>query len=170
MSKRKANGGLSNFRKKPNIFSLQSFGHTLRDSATPPTARAGNLSADGRRADVQFVPLRQESHRGESSDQPANQDNEDDWQDLPGETTGFVNFVTAPRKRKWYASTVSFFSEYLTRVLIALPRMTTCGIGWRISETRTYGCWSLARAPWGRRACALVGRSRRGIAARSAMA
>ncbi|KAJ7701736.1 hypothetical protein B0H14DRAFT_3527423 [Mycena olivaceomarginata] len=145
MSKRKANGGLSNFRKKPNIFSLQSFGHTLRDSATPPTARAGNLSADGRRADVQFVPLRQESHRGESSDQPANQDNEDDWQDLPGETTGFDDNL-----RYW----VENFRDAYLRVLVTRERAPwsrrACALWAGAGEVSLHG------VPWRRDAVSRV--------------
>ncbi|KAJ7805529.1 hypothetical protein B0H14DRAFT_2611299 [Mycena olivaceomarginata] len=100
-------GGLSNLKKRANIFSLQSFGHTLRD-ANPLQARAGSLSADGCRADVQFVQLEHEHGSGSGADSSASfapQDDGDEWQDLP------ENLVSTPllgsRKRKWYATTDS---------------------------------------------------------------
>ncbi|KAJ7862390.1 hypothetical protein B0H14DRAFT_3444766 [Mycena olivaceomarginata] len=100
-------GGLGNLKKRANVFSLQSFGHMLRD-ANPLHARAGNLSADGCRADVQFVQLDHEHGSGSGADSSASfapQDDSDEWQDLP------ENLVSTPllgsRKRKWYATTDS---------------------------------------------------------------
>ncbi|KAJ7784055.1 hypothetical protein B0H14DRAFT_2630667 [Mycena olivaceomarginata] len=69
-------------RKRPkqkNVFSLKSFGHSLNESPAPPVARAGNLTADGRRANVQSIPLDSEHHPSSASG-PLLQD--DDWLDM----------------------------------------------------------------------------------------
>jgi hypothetical protein len=109
MSKRKSGSTLGNLRKRGNVFSLQSFGHTLRDGS-PAQARAGNLLADGRRADVQYVQLQDEHESGlgaESSASFADQDNGDEWQDLPTEDVVPTQLLSL-RKRKRYAATVSY--------------------------------------------------------------
>ncbi|KAJ7803737.1 hypothetical protein B0H14DRAFT_3487098 [Mycena olivaceomarginata] len=139
---------LGNLRKRGNVFSLQSFGHTLRDGS-PAQARAGNLSADGRRADVQYVQLQDEHESGlgaESSASFADQDNGDEWQDLPMENVIPTQLLSS-RKRKRYAATdsnlrhwVENFRDAYLRVLVTregpMGQEGLCSCG----ETARYRC------------------------------
>ncbi|KAJ7776669.1 hypothetical protein B0H14DRAFT_3508251 [Mycena olivaceomarginata] len=118
-------------KRTRNIFSLQSFGHSLRDPAsTPSTARTGNLTSDGRRTNVQIIELQPPEHPSGPPPPVDITSDDDDWQDLPGpNTAGSVHTSSATqnpaRKRKWYATTddslrywvQNFRDEYL-RVLI----------------------------------------------------
>jgi hypothetical protein len=109
MSKHKLGSALGNLRKRGNVFSLQSFGHTLRDGS-PVQAHAGNLSADGCRADMQYIQLQDEHESGfraKLSASFADQDNGDKWQDLPTENVAPTQLLSS-RKRKRYAATVSY--------------------------------------------------------------
>jgi hypothetical protein len=63
------------------------------------------MSADGRRADVEVIPL---ERQGESSGQTADLDDTDDWLDLSTDAADLTPAVPKrTRKRKWYATTVS---------------------------------------------------------------
>jgi hypothetical protein len=109
MSKRKLGARISNVKKRANVFSLQLFGHTLRD-ADPLQACAGGFLADGRRADIQLFSLQAEHESGpgaESSASFASQDDGDEWQDLPAENLISPERLSS-RKRKRYAATVSY--------------------------------------------------------------
>lgn len=114
-------------KRAKNVFSLASFGHSplVPSSSLPPstTARTGSLSADGRRADVEVIPLEREPVRVSST--PAGNlalDNEDGWMDVLGgdddlqdQWGGGLGGVKNPRKRKWYATTVRpFFTACCT--------------------------------------------------------
>lgn len=99
-------------KKAKNTFSLGAFGHNLNQqpSSSTPSARAGNLTADGRRAAVRSLPIQRER---DSASTPAPID-DTDWLDLPpdeiDETLG-TEYNANPRpkrKRKWYATTVIF--------------------------------------------------------------
>ncbi|KAJ7306264.1 hypothetical protein DFH08DRAFT_824713 [Mycena albidolilacea] len=119
-------GGGSRKRGR-NIFSLQSFGHTLKDPAsTPSTARTGNLTSDGRRANVQIIELQPPEHPSGPSVDLSGDD--DDWQDLPGPNTADISSATRNPARKRSSATQNpddnlrywvenFRDEYL-RVLI----------------------------------------------------
>jgi hypothetical protein len=106
-------------RKRPkqkNVFSLKSFGHSLNESPAPPVARAGNLTADGRCANVQSIPLDSEHHPSSAS-RLLLQD--DDWLDMESSADLDTrdNATTAQvrglRKRKRYAATVHFLPLHL---------------------------------------------------------
>ncbi|KAF8208554.1 hypothetical protein K438DRAFT_1961156 [Mycena galopus ATCC 62051] len=106
------------------FFSLQSFGHALNTPTVPPIARAGHLTADGRRADVDLIVLDRDNP-GPST----GVDNNDDWLDIPGNdyedvATARPN-TTRKRKQKWYATTddplrhwVSNYRDEYLRVLM----------------------------------------------------
>ncbi|KAF7343820.1 CxC2 domain-containing protein [Mycena sanguinolenta] len=117
-------------KRAKNVYSLQAFGHTLKASSltVPVVARAGNLSADGRRADVELIHLRpNEIHETPASPAPLHND-EDDWIDLhdSGDAQGIALEGKRARKRKWYAKTddslahwVHNYRDSYLRVLIS---------------------------------------------------
>ncbi|KAF7342685.1 CxC2 domain-containing protein [Mycena sanguinolenta] len=94
-----------------NIYSLGSFGHSLTtpSSTAPPVARTGHLSADRRRADIRVISLEQETSApisGGYSTTDLGHDQDDNWLDLPDESTSAPTGSTSKkRKRKWYATT-----------------------------------------------------------------
>ncbi|KAF7324231.1 CxC2 domain-containing protein [Mycena sanguinolenta] len=97
--KRLSHDAGGSIKKRPrNVFSLNTFGHTLKAPTASVTARMGNLSADGRRADVEHIAL--------SSDGPTTlHDDDDDWIDLH-ENSDLTDATAATggnrsRKRKW---------------------------------------------------------------------
>lgn len=105
--KRSHDRGARNKNKRTkNMYSLQSFGHTL---AKPSAVRAAKLTADGRRADIQIVPIQRER-----APAPPPPDLEDEWVDMQVDEEPPVD-SRPPRKRKWYATTVRFllFFEYV---------------------------------------------------------
>ncbi|KAJ7729882.1 hypothetical protein B0H14DRAFT_3518187 [Mycena olivaceomarginata] len=109
MSKHKSGARIGNVKKRANVFSLQSFGHTLRD-ADPLQARAGDEHESGPGA--------------ESSASFASQDDGDEWQDLPAENLISPERLSS-RKRKRYAATdaslqhwVEGFRDAYLRVLV----------------------------------------------------
>ncbi|KAF7377674.1 CxC2 domain-containing protein [Mycena sanguinolenta] len=106
--KRQLDPNASEYTKKKrakNVFSLKSFGHSL---AQPSFARASHMSADGRRASVQPIPV----HILHASTSAASASNfeDSDWLDVPdmndaaseAEAEGGTK---PPHKRKWYAPT-----------------------------------------------------------------
>ncbi|KAF7375075.1 hypothetical protein MSAN_00393800 [Mycena sanguinolenta] len=117
-----------------NVFSLASFGHSLARPSS--VARAGHLSEDGRWADFQAIPLELNQRASVPAIHLEN-DTQDDpavWLDVPEEDTVLETEKDAhgrpPRKRKWYASTMTVFD-----------------IGQRITGTHTYGSSSLVKGP-----------------------
>ncbi|KAJ7823820.1 hypothetical protein B0H14DRAFT_2825782 [Mycena olivaceomarginata] len=154
-------GGSSRKRAK-NVFSLQSFGLSLRDPAstsTPSTARTANLTADGRRADVQIIELQppERTSGPPVSGPPVDlSDDDNDWLDLPGPNIAdsvHTSSMTqnSARKRKWYATTddnlrywvQNFRDEYL-RVLITregtMGGVGLCSCGEAEAEYRCNEC------------------------------
>jgi hypothetical protein len=102
----------SSYRKRKhtkNTFSLSSFGHSLQSTTAPSSslnARAGNLTADGRRAAVQALPLQRSHNTSASGSAPATTlDNNDDWLDVPMDEPPPPDTRNG-RKRRWYATTV----------------------------------------------------------------
>ncbi|KAF7340634.1 C2H2-type domain-containing protein [Mycena sanguinolenta] len=93
-------------KKRPkNVYSLQDFGHSLRASgiSAAPRARSGNLSADGRRADVALIALKPPALQQSSA---SLHDDDDDWLDLHDYSDLTAGVSTQRlRKRKWYATT-----------------------------------------------------------------
>ncbi|KAJ7729886.1 hypothetical protein B0H14DRAFT_3518191 [Mycena olivaceomarginata] len=83
-------GSYTHRKRAKNTFSLASFGHSLQSTSTSGSssslsARAGNLTADGRRAAVQALPLQrsQSASRSTSESAPAiNLDGDEDWLDV----------------------------------------------------------------------------------------
>ncbi|KAF7376803.1 CxC2 domain-containing protein [Mycena sanguinolenta] len=98
-------------RRAKNVYSLQSFGHTLSPVPTvAPTARSGHLSADGRRADIQTIPLEREIRVSPAGAPSAVDLDEDNWLDVPSDLDSapgntVVVCTTRKRKRRWYATT-----------------------------------------------------------------
>ncbi|KAJ7354323.1 hypothetical protein DFH08DRAFT_955717 [Mycena albidolilacea] len=100
-----------------NVYSLQSFGPTL---AKPSAVRAAKLTADGRRTDIQIVPIQRER-----APAPLPPDPEDEWVDMQVDDEPPVD-SRPPRKQKWYATTdtnlrhwaENYRDEYL-RVLVS---------------------------------------------------
>ncbi|KAF7347975.1 CxC2 domain-containing protein [Mycena sanguinolenta] len=91
-------------KRAKNVFSLQSFGHSL---AQPSFARTGHMSADGRRASVQHIPI-DLSHASMSAASAPNFE-DDNWLDVP-EMNGAASdpeteVGVRPHKRKWYTAT-----------------------------------------------------------------
>ncbi|KAF7353185.1 CxC2 domain-containing protein [Mycena sanguinolenta] len=106
--KRQLDPNASEYTKKKrakNVFSLKSFGHSL---AQPSFACRSHMSADGRRASVQPIPV----HILHASTSAASASNfeDSDWLDVPdmndaaseAEAEGGTK---PPHKRKWYAPT-----------------------------------------------------------------
>ncbi|KAF7377131.1 CxC2 domain-containing protein [Mycena sanguinolenta] len=93
-------------KKRPkNVYSLQDFGHSLRASgiSAAPRARSGNLSADGRRADVALIALKPPALQQSSA---SLHNNNNDWLDLHDYSDLTAGVSTQRlRKRKWYATT-----------------------------------------------------------------
>lgn len=112
-----------------NIFSLQSFGLLLRDPAstsTSSTAHTANLTADGRRADVQIIELQppERTSGPPVSGPPIDLNNDDnDWLYLPGPNIADSVYTSSTtqdsaRKRKWYATTVGSLLSCLLTMLM----------------------------------------------------
>ncbi|KAJ7336983.1 hypothetical protein DFH08DRAFT_964940 [Mycena albidolilacea] len=104
-------GSYTHRKHAKNTFSLASFGHSLQSPSTSGSssslsARAGNLTADGRHAAVQALPLQrsQPASRSTSESAPAiNLDGDEDWLDVsvdepPPTATGTSQ---NRRKRQW---------------------------------------------------------------------
>ncbi|KAJ7789965.1 hypothetical protein B0H14DRAFT_3502247 [Mycena olivaceomarginata] len=137
-------------RKRPkqkNVFSLKSFGHSLNESPAPPVARAGNLTADGRRANVQSIPLDSEHHPSSAS-RSLLQD--DDWLDMESSAdldTG-DNATTAQgrglRKRKRYAATDNTLQYWVTNFRDAYLRVLVSREG-RMGQDGACSCGGLAQ-------------------------
>ncbi|KAJ7800538.1 hypothetical protein B0H14DRAFT_2616120 [Mycena olivaceomarginata] len=133
-------------KRTKNVYSLRDFGHSLQEAPrSTPVARAGNLSADGRRADIQHIPLESQSRPSSSATPPVDYD--DDWLDMSSEVNN-MEPMSRVRKRKW-----------TTPFVIGLP----------ISKMRTCESLSLGRAAWGKTVHACAG-SMRSIDARNALA
>ncbi|KAJ7301216.1 hypothetical protein DFH08DRAFT_978997 [Mycena albidolilacea] len=140
----KKTSGPSRKRTK-NVYSLRDFGHSLQEAPrSTPVARAGNLSADGRRADIQHIPLESQSRPSSSATPPVDYD--DDWLDMPSEVNNMEPMSRA-RKRKWYATTddalrhwVANFRDAYLRVLVTregrMGQDSTCSCG----EHAKYRC------------------------------
>ncbi|KAJ7788324.1 hypothetical protein B0H14DRAFT_3504322 [Mycena olivaceomarginata] len=132
--KRSGGTGRQPAKRAKNVYLLQSFGHSLRGSQpapapAPPVARAGNLSSDRCRADVQLIPLRQNPCLSVLS----TDSNDDAWVDVadpPDNDTATLGHDAGlpahrKRKRKWYATTdnslghwVDNFRDAYLRVLM----------------------------------------------------
>ncbi|KAF8160335.1 hypothetical protein K438DRAFT_1985759 [Mycena galopus ATCC 62051] len=102
--KRLAVNSFASRKRSKNVYSLQAFGHS--SFRHPSAARAGHLSADGRRVDFEIFPLRTEPSAS-TADSSLHLD--DDWVDeLPTDRKKMG-------KRKWYAT--MYHDAYL-RVLV----------------------------------------------------
>ncbi|KAF7349558.1 CxC2 domain-containing protein [Mycena sanguinolenta] len=133
-------------RKRPkNVYSLETFRHSLAPSPTASTAaRTGQLSADARRADIQAVPL-ERSEQGVSALGAMTLDDENDWVDLPAGDT--VVLCTQKRKRRWYATTdeplwhwVQNYCDGYLRVLVAREGPMGENAACRCGEPGKYRC------------------------------
>jgi hypothetical protein len=105
---KRANDGTdkkNNKKRAKNIYSLQSFGHSLKVSNTVRTAK---LTADGRRTDIWVVPIQRE--HAPVPTPPAPEDDRD-WEDIQVNDEPSVD-RRPPRKRKWYATTVRVFCDH----------------------------------------------------------
>jgi hypothetical protein len=147
--KRSGGTGRQPAKRAKNVYSLQSFGHSLRVSQpapapAPPVARAGNLSSDRRRADVQLIPLRQNPRPSVLS----TDSNDDAWVDVadpPDNDTATLGHdaglpARRKRKRKWYATTVSFGLFAVCAAMLIFGRTTASDIGLTTSATRIFEC------------------------------
>ncbi|KAF7377997.1 CxC2 domain-containing protein [Mycena sanguinolenta] len=142
--KRKVDLGTSEYAKKKrikNVFSLKSFGHSL---AQPSLARAGHLSADGRRADLQPVPIQLPGQASTSAVSAGNFE-EDDWLDVletndAASTAETEVGAKAPRKRKWYASTDEPLRYWTTNYQDAYLRVLVTREGPLKQEQDTCSC------------------------------
>ncbi|KAF7343572.1 CxC2 domain-containing protein [Mycena sanguinolenta] len=139
-------------KRSKNVYSLQSFGHSLTpSSALTPGARTGHLSADGRRADIQKISLERE--RPISTPGGTSLDDEDNWLDVADDSHSLpasTVVVCVPErkcKRKWYATTdeplrhwVQHYRDSYLRVLVtregSMGESTACLCG----EPGKYRC------------------------------
>jgi hypothetical protein len=121
-------------RQSKTTFSLQAFGHSL---ATPPPVRAGHLTADGRRALFETIPIAHgqslPAAHSESLDSTNTDDIDDNnWLDVPDTHLPDAEATTRPkRKRKWYTTTVSLYSKNgpMDMLTNSSPRMPTYATG-----------------------------------------
>ncbi|KAJ7708555.1 hypothetical protein B0H14DRAFT_3525416 [Mycena olivaceomarginata] len=108
-------GSYTHRKRAKNTFSLASFGHSLQSTSTSGSssslsARAGNLTADGRRAAVQTLPLQHSQSASWSTSESAlaiNLDGDEDWLDVSMDEPPPMATGTSQnrRKRRWYATT-----------------------------------------------------------------
>ncbi|KAJ7799448.1 hypothetical protein B0H14DRAFT_3886073 [Mycena olivaceomarginata] len=124
--KRLHDGSYTRRKRAKNVFSLESFGYSLQPPAasSSASARAGNLTSDGRRADVQALPIRHERLAPAPGPTPATTLDDDDWVDLPAEEEPRADGAPK-RKRKRYATTddnirhwVANYRDVYLRVLV----------------------------------------------------
>jgi hypothetical protein len=136
-------------KRAKNIYSLQSFRHSLcvsqpAPAPAPPVARAGNLSSDRRCADVQLIPLKQNPRPSVLS----TDSNNNAWVDVvdpPDNDTATLGHDTGlparrKRKRKWYVTTVSFGLFAVCATMLIFGRTTASDIGSTTSATRIFKC------------------------------
>ncbi|KAF7366117.1 CxC2 domain-containing protein [Mycena venus] len=123
--KRRSGFTLGPSKKHKNVFTLQSFGHSLKEA--PLVGRAGNLSADGRRSDVQNVPLVDREVHPSAAPGPSLDDNKTDWLDVPddAEPLGVGVRPNVVPMRRWYPTSddnlrhwVANFRDAYLRVLV----------------------------------------------------
>ncbi|KAJ7861829.1 hypothetical protein B0H14DRAFT_3445083 [Mycena olivaceomarginata] len=116
---KRSNDGTDKIKKRAkNTFSLQSWGHSLN---APNNIRAAKLTADGRRADIQVVPIQRE--RGLVPPPPAFEDDYE-WEDMQVDDEPPAT-MRPPRKRKRYTTTddnlrhwVEKYRDQYLRVLV----------------------------------------------------
>jgi hypothetical protein len=98
-------GTQSKMKCVKNIFSLSLFGHSLKPTNT---VCAGKLTADGRHADTQVVPIWHKHTLVSPPPAP-----EDEWVDMQVDDEPPAD-SQPPQKRKWYATMVQVFFDHFT--------------------------------------------------------
>ncbi|KAJ7823335.1 hypothetical protein B0H14DRAFT_3088913 [Mycena olivaceomarginata] len=138
---KRSNDGTDKIKKRAkNTFSLQSWGHSLN---APNNIRVAKLTADGRRADIQVVPIQRE--RGLVPPPPAFEDDYE-WEDMQVDDEPPAT-MRPPRKRKRYTTTdnnlrhwVEKYRDQYLRVLVTreglLGEEQTCSCG----QPASYRC------------------------------
>ncbi|KAF7337266.1 CxC2 domain-containing protein [Mycena sanguinolenta] len=131
-------------KKRPkNTFSLNAFSHSLKPSQAA-VARTGNLSADGRRADVELIALSSQATRPAVSDASAAPYDDDDWLDFHGHSDQAAGDTAVPTEASHTGG-------------LSLSRTTTLRLGSMIIGTLICAFSLLARDLWARKAFAHAG-------------
>ncbi|KAJ7707270.1 hypothetical protein B0H14DRAFT_2646846 [Mycena olivaceomarginata] len=151
-------------KRRRNVYSLSSFGHSLKES--PQVARAGNLTADGRRADVRIFPL--DSEAGPSSTAGSSVlDDDTNWLDMANDlgckrgsdSDGAASEAGMDDALRYWVT--NFRDQYL-RVLVAregrMGQVGTCSCG---EPAQKYRCAECHGAQMLCRACIVEGHRQR---------